>query len=1070
VRQDGGLACLMRRFWWSAAAFLLGISGFVFWSVSRDDGSEQESGRAELAAVLGKRRPLEARLVGGGHARCERLDRAERLLPRMRCSPPADPTEAKTLRKITKAQEARRGELGEDWYADGLTLLLVHGQNEKTLERVVDSFAEAARIRPGDARAFSDLAATRVALAEERDDPSGLVLALADVREALKRAPALPEARFNHALILERLYLVDQAATAWDSYVKQVDDQSVWAKEAGIHLRDLRRSLSPERWKQKQPELRAAALRGDNASLREIVSFSPQDAREEAMDRLLPAWGKLLLEGRRRDAVELLAIARGLGEALLAETGETSVARAVRAIDRAVSRESDLFALARGHVAYQEGYAALNQQQTEKPAALLVEAWENLRRGGSPAEEWARLGLAGVNLRSARYDEAIERYEALVRDGEAGGSWALQGKAHSGIGVSHIRQGHYSPALAQYQLAATAFEKAGEDFNVGVARELIAENLRFLGQRGAAWRYRVQAAKALYPYRASVRLHNVLWEGGWAAIEDGRPTAGLAFADEDVEVTQRSELPQLIAESLLWRSKIHLALRAPRKALHDLERAQRINATVDEATLRDRLGADLAYVEGEVRRQIDPASALPAYSQAIDFYKNRELYLDLAGALSGRAQAAWAAGQIDEAEAGFSEAIELFENRRDLLTDIGSKVTYSEVAQGLYDAMILLQAEAKQDRESALGYSERARSLALGNLTPAAPQRLPDLSRQPSGGLAVIEYARVQDRLLTWVLWQGRIESHSQVVTDERFETSIRRFIGEIQRRQGPDAIDKLARDLYSILIPSTVAALPGNVELCLIPDKILNILPFAALRNPRTGRFLIEERTIRIAPGLAQSGVGIKRRPGMPSAFLVAATVFDRNTFPDLLPLPGAEDEIRGVAPLYASPVVLQGEAAVRDRILAELDRHEIFHLAGHSTFNELHPESSYFVVAPSSGGSMIFLREITGRRFGNLRLVVLSSCRSLGAQDTRILGISGLARPFLDAGVEDVIGSLWDVGDEAASHLIPEFHRRYLASGDAAGALRGAQISMLGSSDEELRSPQAWAVFQIVGRSVLP
>ncbi len=787
------------------------------------------------------------------------------------------------------------------------------------------------------------------------------------------------------------------------------------------------------------------------------------------MDRLLPAWGTLLLESRKQDAAEFLAIARGLGEALLAETGETSVARAVLAIDRAVSRgrEIDLLALARGHVAYKEGYAALNQQQTDKPAALLKAAWENLRRGGSPAEEWARLGLAGVNLRSARYDEAIERYETLVRDGETGGSWALQGKAHSGIGVSHIRQGHYSQALAHYHLAATAFEKAGEDFNVGVTQELIAENLRFLGQRGAAWRYRFQAAKALHPYRSSVRLHNVLWEGGWAAIEDGRPTAGLAFADEDVEVTTRSGLPQLIAESLLWRSKIHLALRAPRKALYDLEKAQRINATVAEVTLRERLGADLAYVEGEVRRQIDPASALPAYAQAIDFYKNRKLYLDLAGALSGRAQAAAAAGQTDEAEAGFSEAIELFESQRDLLTDIGSKVTYSEVAQGLYDGMILLQAEARQDRESALGYSERARSLALGGLTPVSPQRLPDLSRQLPGNRAVIEYARVQDRLLTWVLWQGRIESHSQVVTDERFETSIRRFVGEIERREDPDSIDKLARDLYSMLIPSTVAALPGNVELCLIPDKILNILPFAALRNPHTGRFLIEERTIRITPGLAQSGVVKKRHPRIPSAFLVAATVFDRNAFPDLLPLPGAEDEIRSVAPLYTSPVVLQGKDATRDRILAELDRHEIFHLAGHSTFNERHPENSYFVVASSSGGGVIFLREITGRRFGNLRLVVLSSCRSLGAQDTRILGVSGLARPFLDAGVEEVVGSLWNVGDEVASQLIPEFHRRYLARGDAAEALREAQIAMLRSSDEELRSPRAWAVFQVVGRS---
>lgn len=1057
----------MRRFW-GLAAFLLGISGLVSWIAIRAHSSAGETRGKELAAALEKRRPLEARLARGGHARCERLDEPERLLPRMRCSPPADPAEVRALRKIPRA-EIRRGESEDDRHAEGLALLLAYGRDEKVLKQVVESFEETASRRPADARAFSDLAAARLALAEERDDPAGLVLALADVREALRLAPKLPEARFNHALILERLYLVDQATAAWDSYIKQVDGNSSWAEEARIHWLNLQRPLAPELWNQKKPELRVTALRGDDANLRKIVSFSPQDVREEVMDRLLPVWGTLLLEGKKQEAMESLSVARALGEALLAETGEASASRAVRAIDRAISRggESDLLALAKGHVAYQEGYAALNQQQTDKPAALLAEAWENLRRGGSPAEEWARLGLAGVNLRSARYEEAIERYEDLVRDGEAGGSWALQGKAHSGIGVSHIRQGHYSPALTHYRLAAAAFGNARENFNVGVAQELIAENLRLLGQRGAAWRYRFQAAKALHPYRSSVRLHNVLWEGAWAAIEDGRPTAGLAFSDEDVEVTKRSEMPQLIAESLLWRSKVHLALHAPGKALDDLESAQSINATVVEERLQKRLGADLAYVEGEIRRQIDPASAPPVYEQAINFYTEGKLYLDLAGALSGRAQAALAAGRIDEAEAGFSEAIDLFESQRDLLTDIGSKVTYSEVAQGLYDSMILLQAEARQDREAALGYSERARALALGSLTPAPPQRLPDLTRQIPGNLAVIEYARVQNRLLTWVLWQGRIESHIQDVPDERFETRIRRFIKAIERGENPESIDRLAKELYSILIPSTVAALPANVELCLIPDKILNTLPFAALRNPRTRRFLIEERTISIIPGLARSGAGKKQRLEKPSAFLVAATVFDRNAFPDLLPLPGAEEEIRGVAPLYESRTVLQGKDATRDRLLAELDRHEIFHLAGHSTFNEQHPEHSYFVVAPSSGGGVIFLREITGRRFGNLRLVLLSSCRSLGAKDTRILGISGLARPFLDAGVEEVVGSLWNVGDEAASQLIPEFHRRYLASGDAAEALRGAQIAMLRSGDEKLRSPQAWAVFQAVGKA---
>jgi CHAT domain-containing protein len=62
--------------------------------------------------------------------------------------------------------------------------------------------------------------------------------------------------------------------------------------------------------------------------------------------------------------------------------------------------------------------------------------------------------------------------------------------------------------------------------------------------------------------------------------------------------------------------------------------------------------------------------------------------------------------------------------------------------------------------------------------------------------------------------------------------------------------------------------------------------------------------------------------------------------------------------------------------------------------------------------------------------------------------------------------VGSLWDVEDGSTRTLMVQLHREYRASGDGPGALRAAQLHLLGSGDETLRSPATWAAFRYMGR----
>ena len=65
-------------------------------------------------------------------------------------------------------------------------------------------------------------------------------------------------------------------------------------------------------------------------------------------------------------------------------------------------------------------------------------------------------------------------------------------------------------------------------------------------------------------------------------------------------------------------------------------------------------------------------------------------------------------------------------------------------------------------------------------------------------------------------------------------------------------------------------------------------------------------------------------------------------------------------------------------------------------------------------------------------------------------------------------VIASLWDIQDRSSTELSVRLHT-HLAGGDAPlEALRAAQLELLGSEEPALRSPGAWAAFELIGGSL--
>ncbi len=219
--------------------------------------------------------------------------------------------------------------------------------------------------------------------------------------------------------------------------------------------------------------------------------------------------------------------------------------------------------------------------------------------------------------------------------------------------------------------------------------------------------------------------------------------------------------------------------------------------------------------------------------------------------------------------------------------------------------------------------------------------------------------------------------------------------------------------------------------------------------------------------------------------------------------PLPGAELEGRLVSSQVdetGAPNEMYTRSDAQERVLVGFESApRVVHLATHGFFlkadEELRArlkkaERSMDVVAPPPGALLRaglafagvntnapFLGEIDTRNDGVLtalevlslnltgtRLAVLSACETGLGEVHEGEGIYGLRRSFQQAGVEQVVASLWEVSDAGTQRLMAEMYSRLAEGLGPREALRDAQRELM--EDPRWGYPYVWAAFTIVGR----
>ena len=259
--------------------------------------------------------------------------------------------------------------------------------------------------------------------------------------------------------------------------------------------------------------------------------------------------------------------------------------------------------------------------------------------------------------------------------------------------------------------------------------------------------------------------------------------------------------------------------------------------------------------------------------------------------------------------------------------------------------------------------------------------------------------------------------------------------------------------------------------RLVLVPSGPLLELPFAALMDA-SGKRLIENYAVSSKVAFGASFWRSNPAPAKVPMLCITDPIGKAPTKEEQVasrragfgPLPGARQEGEAVAGLFHT-AALVGPQAKKADVLKAMPGAKLLHFATHSYLNAKSPFYSGLVLAPEPAGSsddgVLSAREILNMSL-TAKLAVLSACETGRGVAKGGDGLQGLVWAFQAAGCPCVVGSQWQVDDEATRELMLAFYKNLLMPGTRKDdALRGAMLAVKKTNP----SPYYWAAFEVIG-----
>ncbi|HKX28952.1 MAG TPA: CHAT domain-containing protein [Blastocatellia bacterium] len=1088
--------------WWKAAAYGVLLLGLGLWAVNRHFmKSPIEQALAALNQAYRSERPVEARVTGFSYA--EFKFSAQRGGPVGRDS-------KLDGRKVdyVALDRVRIFLFGPDVNSSDPAVMQALGKyylTQQEFDQAIDQFTKALAADPNNVSLHNDLGAALFGRIE-RDRATRNGRSMTDVEECLKHLnraldldPGRLEALFNRALLYQRERLRREARDDWERY-RQLDPDSPWGQEARENLQAIERELQKvsQRNKQLYQDFLQAQREGRTLQALEILGQSYTYNGNTIVENLIDAFLEAKQNGRSDEAREHLRLLVETGLLSERQTGDRYLAELAD-----YYRQADPPRLAR----MRQARALIKEAYQLHQKAQIDQALKKYDQGRQLFEESGNQGealMAEVFQGRGYYQQSNTRkilqiFTRLVPlSAEKKYLW-IAASAYCGLANGHDSLGQVSQAIDDTVQCKRLSEQAGD--RIGVVRSLQFHGWFYkdLGKHHEALQISQQGMDFSDKYAADLRYAIAFYQitslslTGLGLLESAR-----AFQLEAVKMAEETKSPRLIVYSHFHLGYIYGKWKKYDEAISSIQRGIAIGREQDDATGRDFVNYGLSFLGNVYREAGRFSEALVAFDKVLEFFEQSGRQFFLYTGLKGRLLTLIAQDQDAAAQAEIGRVIDLYERYRSSIQEESNRNTFFDQEQDIYDIAIKFAQTRLHDSRQALTYSElcRARSLLdatkrgwqtiagpeapdLKILTGAAPEGVETLQRRMPDQVQLVEYAMVDDRLLVWVISKESIESRELLISPAELTAQIEQYLESIGRP--PDRDDRLWRErsekLYDTLIRPYQDLLERSKQLCIVPDKVLNRLPFGTLIDRRSGRLLVEEYRLSSAPSAnlflgateqARRKTGVQMGRGPERLLAVGDPEFLESEFPGLPRLPSAEQEARAIADYYPAPVLLVNSQARKSAVMREMQRADVVHLAIHYEVNSRSPMWSRMPMASTAPGESegaLHMYELYQLKSLHPRLVVLSGCQTTAEDYSRGEGVIGISRPFEAAGIPMVIASLWPVDTVATSDLMVAFHReRKQSKLSAVDALRSAQLELLSRTDK-YRHPYYWAAFVAVG-----
>jgi CHAT domain-containing protein/tetratricopeptide (TPR) repeat protein len=452
-------------------------------------------------------------------------------------------------------------------------------------------------------------------------------------------------------------------------------------------------------------------------------------------------------------------------------------------------------------------------------------------------------------------------------------------------------------------------------------------------------------------------------------------------------------------------------------------------------------------------------------------------------------------------------------------TDAGSErliALYREIADRRVELEARLDRSAESDpRVGAIRSDISALRRDIDTLSSSAATRGSGANRATKPGgpsiqaaietipahVTVIEYWLGKENAWAWVITRGKVRMISLGPSEpvERAARDLHASLSHISTVQA-EKRERLAADLYTLVIAPLPADVLGSPFLVVVPDGALHYIPFAVLAKQSNSqlRYLIEDHVVATAPSLAAvtKSVNSKSRFQASQVLIVSDPVYssaDERARTGSSPLiakatadptqslrlrsatteghfdrlPGTAREAQAISALFSPAEIdsLSGFEASRETFLSrDLTRYRIIHIAAHAISDVEAPRLSTVVLSTvDSTGQAIIGSVFSGELFlkkVDAEVFVLSACDTALGREVAGEGLLGLRYAALAAGAKSVVASMWQVPDRPAADLMAAFYTRLVRDHDPpANALAEA----MRDARQRFRDPALWGAFDI-------